>query len=386
MALQLELHLKASQSFLDGVKTLPNFREIQIKQHGELCRCLAKVDSLSTEVSGRLLSLLDHALWGDYADQVKQDIVARTGNEDKERRVNQDYLAAVYYLPSSLVASAGQSHAAACRKLGPRGWEASVVAVGRLLGLAAAKAIAWNTLDAYREKKCLSANCPRMSAALWGRQDVRDVRKLNQYVTFKKNRWDRNICTLSAEKPMESVVPGTFSKPACFRNISGSRLTWLYRCLALTRWPVVSKRCVFCHGDACCGGSEQVPLHSVQLDPRGRKWQSARSEVYVHSVCKRRWTSPSGPRLKGRAAKPQCGGTTQLFPEVGCGKGQHEGFQNRLEVRPWRSWDNRCKASRPKCFTTILSKQRWWIRVPLVVEKKALAPVWKQDRIQQNKL
>jgi hypothetical protein len=49
-----------------------------------LCRCLAKVDSLSTEVSGRLLSLLDHALWGDYADQVKQDIVARTGNEDTE--------------------------------------------------------------------------------------------------------------------------------------------------------------------------------------------------------------------------------------------------------------------------------------------------------------
>jgi hypothetical protein len=121
MAMQLERHRKASQTFLDGVKTLPNFREIQIKQHGELCRCLAKVDSLSTEVSGRLLSLLDHALWGDYADQVKQDIVARTGNEDKERRVNQDYLAAVYYLPSSLVASAGQSHAAACRKLGPRG-------------------------------------------------------------------------------------------------------------------------------------------------------------------------------------------------------------------------------------------------------------------------
>ena len=84
MAMQLERHLKASQTFLDGVKTLPNFREIQIKQHGELCRCLAKVDSLSTEVSGRLLSLLDHALWGDYADQVKQDIVARTGNEDTE--------------------------------------------------------------------------------------------------------------------------------------------------------------------------------------------------------------------------------------------------------------------------------------------------------------
>ena len=84
MAKQLERHRKASQTFLDGVKTLPNFREIQIKQHGELCRCLAKVDSLSTEVSGRLLSLLDHALWGDYADQVKQDIVARTGNEDTE--------------------------------------------------------------------------------------------------------------------------------------------------------------------------------------------------------------------------------------------------------------------------------------------------------------
>jgi len=88
----------------DGVKTLPNLREIQIKQHGEICRCLAKVDSLSTEVSCRLLSLLDHALWGNYADRVKQDIVARTGNEDKERRVNQDYLEAVYYLLASLVA------------------------------------------------------------------------------------------------------------------------------------------------------------------------------------------------------------------------------------------------------------------------------------------
>ena len=104
MAMQLERHLKASQTFLDGVKTLPNFREIQIKQHGELCRCLAKVESLTTEVSGRLLSLLDHALRGDYADQVKQDIVARTGSEDKERRVNQDYMAVVSYLPSALVA------------------------------------------------------------------------------------------------------------------------------------------------------------------------------------------------------------------------------------------------------------------------------------------
>ena len=38
----------------------------------------------------------------------------------------------------------------------------------------------------------------------------------------------------------------------------------------------------------------QAPLHSVQLDPRGRKWQSARSKVYVHSVRQRRPTSTSG--------------------------------------------------------------------------------------------
>eukprot|EP00435_Cladocopium_sp_Y103_P046255 s645_g13.t1 len=56
-------------------------------------------------MSGRLLSLLDVDLWGDHADQVKQDMVARTGKEEaNRRRLHQDFLAAVYYLPSSLVA------------------------------------------------------------------------------------------------------------------------------------------------------------------------------------------------------------------------------------------------------------------------------------------
>lgn len=58
MALQLlKRQLRAAQKFLDGVKSLPNSSEIVIRQYGELSRFLAKVDNLSTDVSGRLLSL-----------------------------------------------------------------------------------------------------------------------------------------------------------------------------------------------------------------------------------------------------------------------------------------------------------------------------------------
>ena len=38
MALQLERQLKAAQNFLVGVRTLPNYREVLIKQHGDLSR------------------------------------------------------------------------------------------------------------------------------------------------------------------------------------------------------------------------------------------------------------------------------------------------------------------------------------------------------------
>ena len=105
MALQLERQLKAAQNFLTGVRTLPNYREILIKQHGDLSRVFAKVDSLTTEQAGRLLSAVDMDLWGSYAEQVKQDIATRTGKDEANcRRLNQDFLAAVHYLPAWLVA------------------------------------------------------------------------------------------------------------------------------------------------------------------------------------------------------------------------------------------------------------------------------------------
>lgn len=105
MALQLERQLKAAQNFLVGVRTLPNYREVLIKQHGDLSRVFAKVDSLTTEAAGRLLSAVDTELWGVYAEQVKQDIAARRGKDEaNSRRLNQDFLAAVHYLPAWLVA------------------------------------------------------------------------------------------------------------------------------------------------------------------------------------------------------------------------------------------------------------------------------------------
>ena len=86
MAVQFERQLRAAQKFLDGVKSLPNSSEIVIRQYGELSRFLAKVENLTTDVSGRLLSLLDSSLWGAYAEQLKQDIVARTGANPRIRR------------------------------------------------------------------------------------------------------------------------------------------------------------------------------------------------------------------------------------------------------------------------------------------------------------
>ena len=105
MALQLERQLKAAQNFLVGVRTLPNYREILIKQHGDLSRVVAKVDSLTTEAAGRLLSAVETELWGACAEQLKQDIAARRGKDEaNSRRSNQDFLAAVHYLPAWLVA------------------------------------------------------------------------------------------------------------------------------------------------------------------------------------------------------------------------------------------------------------------------------------------
>ena len=109
MAVQFERQLRAAQKFLDGVKSLPNSSEIVIRQYGELSRFLAKVENLTTDVSGRLLSLLDSSLWGAYAEQLKQDIVARTGAKDEanSRRVNQDYMAAVHYFAGFLSCAFG---------------------------------------------------------------------------------------------------------------------------------------------------------------------------------------------------------------------------------------------------------------------------------------
>ena len=55
------------------------------------------------------------------------------------------------------------------------------------------KAIAWNTLDACGEEKCLSANCPRMSAFVRG--SVRKTRcprcpQAKPIYNFKKKHWE----------------------------------------------------------------------------------------------------------------------------------------------------------------------------------------------------
>lgn len=105
MAAQLERQLKAAQKFLRGVQSLPTFGDIQRKQVNELQRFFQKVDYLSTDASARLLEALEPQLWNHHTDELRQKIVDRTGKDDPTvRKLNQDYLAAVFYLTAPLVA------------------------------------------------------------------------------------------------------------------------------------------------------------------------------------------------------------------------------------------------------------------------------------------
>ena len=105
MAAQLERQLLAAQKFLRGVQTLPTFPDIQAKQVRELQRFFGKVEFLSTDASARLLDSLEPQLWSQHVDDLRQKIVDRTGQQEQAaRKLNQDYLSAVFYLTSSLVA------------------------------------------------------------------------------------------------------------------------------------------------------------------------------------------------------------------------------------------------------------------------------------------
>ena len=106
MAAPLERQLKAAQKFLQGVKSLPNFGEIQQKQFKELQVQARKATNLSTDVSGRLLETVSADLWGDLTNDVKSLLVDLTGSDDpnKDRCKNQNYLACVHYLSAGLVA------------------------------------------------------------------------------------------------------------------------------------------------------------------------------------------------------------------------------------------------------------------------------------------
>ena len=95
----------AAQKFLRGVKTLPNFTELEEKQVLRLQKMLEKVCNVTTEQAAAVLDLLDESLWSEDAGAKLKTMVAEMTAEaeaGQAKRDTQDYRMLPHYMTSDL--------------------------------------------------------------------------------------------------------------------------------------------------------------------------------------------------------------------------------------------------------------------------------------------
>ena len=102
----LHLFLVAGQKFLEGLRSLPSYKDAQQKQLRALLKQLGSVTDLTTGQSGKILSMLDEKLWDhESLQQLRQQIADKTEQipgEAQGRRSLQDFVELPNYLTDSL--------------------------------------------------------------------------------------------------------------------------------------------------------------------------------------------------------------------------------------------------------------------------------------------
>ena len=95
----MEKTVLASQKFLKGLKTLPNFDDVKQRQKLHLEATLAKCLTFSTESAASIISVLDSDIWTESELQdFKIMISEKTTREVNTRRSYQDFVSLPYYL------------------------------------------------------------------------------------------------------------------------------------------------------------------------------------------------------------------------------------------------------------------------------------------------
>ena len=79
MAGAFEKAMVAGQKFLEGLRSLPSYKDAQQKQLRALLKQLGLVTDLTTGQSGKILSMLDEKLWDhESLQQLRQQIADKT--------------------------------------------------------------------------------------------------------------------------------------------------------------------------------------------------------------------------------------------------------------------------------------------------------------------
>ena len=97
----LEKQLRAAQKFLDGVKNLPRYPELEGKQVSGLLMAVSKSTKLTVVQAGVLLNLLEQGGFSESSvEKLKSAIAEKTtaGDTDPKRKSMQDYTMFPYYL------------------------------------------------------------------------------------------------------------------------------------------------------------------------------------------------------------------------------------------------------------------------------------------------
>ena len=106
MAGAFEKAMVAGQKFLEGLRSLPSYKDAQQKQLRALLKQLGSVTDLTTGQSGKILSMLDEKLWDhESLQQLRQQIADKTEQipgEAQGRRSLQDFVELPNYLTDSL--------------------------------------------------------------------------------------------------------------------------------------------------------------------------------------------------------------------------------------------------------------------------------------------
>ena len=106
MAKKLEKAITAGQRFLAGLRTLPQFLEIQSRQETSLSKSLDAATSDSISESTSILEILDESLWKpEWLEDFKSVLASKTGVDAADmpsRAVQQDYILLPKYLTADL--------------------------------------------------------------------------------------------------------------------------------------------------------------------------------------------------------------------------------------------------------------------------------------------